>query len=73
MLHGTNRILITGNKKDFPSCVFDTVGIICIEEKSNGSIKPFTAIRLNYDKFDDCYEKLQALEDQETQPTIPPI
>ncbi|HZE86964.1 MAG TPA: hypothetical protein VE090_02035 [Methylomirabilota bacterium] len=57
-------ILITGDKKDFPSCVFDTVGVVNYEETTNkgeDKIQSFYFVRFNKDKFDKCYKKLQAL------------
>lgn len=58
-------MLITGNKKDFPSCVFDTMGVMNYEETTNKGeekIQAFYLIKFNENKFDACYKKLKTLE-----------
>lgn len=59
---GESGVLVTGNKKDFPACIFDTVGVINVERLSDLSTKAFSAVSFNKSKFDTAYEKLQKLE-----------
>lgn len=54
-------ILITGNKKDFPSCVFDTLSVLNTEQE-DGHMKAICLIGFNQGKFDSCYKELSALE-----------
>ncbi|HRH31642.1 MAG TPA: hypothetical protein PK950_03160 [Candidatus Paceibacterota bacterium] len=55
MYNQSNSVLITGNKKDFPSCVFDIIGIMNTEE-GDGSIKPLSIVSFNQKKFDACFK-----------------
>lgn len=54
-------ILITGNKKDFPSCVFDILAIINFETK-DGSVRAISVISFNQNKFDSCHKSLEELK-----------
>lgn len=51
-------VLITGNKKDFPSCVFDVLSVMNIEQK-DGNMRAFCMIEFNQGKFDSCLTKLE--------------
>lgn len=57
----TNAILITGNKRDFPSCLFDTLSVLNFESKE-GNIRAIGIVAFNQAKFDRCYKDLQKLE-----------
>lgn len=59
------HVIITGNKKDFPSCLFDVVEIINAYSESNNSILNFFIIKFNRKKFDKEYQKLEKLSMQE--------
>ncbi len=61
MLYSENSILVTGNKKDFPSSVFDLLGIISNEE-GDGSIRSFCILSFNKAKFEKCYEALKSVD-----------
>lgn len=62
MLNWTNSVLITGNKKDFPECVFDALGVMNFEQKGSGSMRAYSLIKFNIDKFNDCYQELSKME-----------
>lgn len=64
MLTANASLIITGNRRDFPSCIFDNVAILNLEEKS-GSAKPFYFIAFNSDKFDLCYKAFRDLRKKE--------
>ncbi len=51
--------IITSNKKDFPPCVFDTLGILNLEYGS-GDCKAIYILAFNKEKFKNCNAKLQA-------------
>jgi len=56
-----NATLITGNAKDFPSFIFDTLSIINFEEK-DGVVRAIPLLRFNEDKFKQCqldYSKMK--------------
>jgi len=54
-------ILITGNKKDFPSCVFDIVAVLNFEAE-DGYVRAISVVKFNQAKFDKCYESLEKLD-----------
>lgn len=66
MKHGKNSVLVTGNKKDFPSCVFDTVCVLNYEQP-DGSMRAISVVTFNRQKFEVCY---QSLLDFEKSPNI---
>lgn len=53
-------ILITGNKRHYPSCVFDTLSVLNIEQ-NDGSMRAFCIIAFSQEKFNSCLEKLTRL------------
>lgn len=56
-----SAVLVTGNKKDFPKCIFDTVSVLNFEAK-DGGMRAISVVEFNQDKFDDSYKKLLKLE-----------
>lgn len=58
MNHPDNSILITGNKKDYSSCIFDLLGVISYE-KSGGEIISYSIISFNKTKFETCFSQLE--------------
>ncbi|MFH1827025.1 MAG: hypothetical protein ABH812_01155 [bacterium] len=54
-------LLVTGNKKDFPSYLFEVIGVINIEQ-ADGIMKPYTVLRFNNDKFKKCNDELTSLQ-----------
>lgn len=64
MLNCEKELLITGNKKDFPSSIFDVIRILPYECKQ-GNIIPFCIIKFNKNKFDKCHKELIELENKE--------
>lgn len=62
LMYLTNKsVLITGNKKDFPSCVFDTLSVLNTEQE-DGCMRAICLIEFNQEKFGSCYKQLIALE-----------
>lgn len=60
MMNPHQNVILTGNKKDFPSCVFDTTGVISAE--SNGdTIQSFCVMQFSTTKFTEALSRLQAL------------
>lgn len=53
--------LITGNKKDFPLCVFNTTGVFNIEQ-ADGQMKAISIVQFSRDKFNNCYQELQKVK-----------
>jgi hypothetical protein len=58
MYDASEPLLITGNKKDFPSCIFDNLTIFNVEQINDGAIQSFSVIKFNRSKFDKCVENL---------------
>ena len=50
-------ILITGNKKDFPSCVFDTLSVLNTEQEDD-SMRAICIVAFNQNKFEACQKQL---------------
>lgn len=48
-------ILVTGNKRDFPSCIFDTIGVLNFEQH-DGHMRAISFVQFNSDKFEICKE-----------------
>lgn len=63
MLYSENSILVTGNKKDFPSSVFNLLGIISSEE-GDGSIRSFCILSFSRTKFENCYKELKKIDEK---------
>lgn len=58
--------LITGNRKDFPSCIFDTLGTINLEFDHDDH-KIIYVLAFNKDKFEECNNKLQEADKKQSQ------
>lgn len=52
-------LLITGNRKDFPSFIFDTKAIFNIENSKNDETRMFFVLELNQNHFDLCMKDLE--------------
>jgi hypothetical protein len=50
-------VLVTGNKKDFPSCIFDLISVLNKEEQ-DGSIRSICVIVFNESGFNRCLAEL---------------
>ncbi|MEN8253140.1 MAG: hypothetical protein ABFQ62_02050 [Patescibacteria group bacterium] len=46
MFYKNNHLLITGNKKDFPSFIFDVIGVINIQRNENGSCRAYCVLTI---------------------------
>lgn len=55
----TKPLLITGNRKDFPSFIFDTKTILNIESTKTDEVRTFSVIEFNKNKFDECKKDLE--------------
>ncbi|MDO8659435.1 MAG: hypothetical protein Q7K54_02430 [Candidatus Parcubacteria bacterium] len=60
MMSHQNSALITGNRRHFLSCVFDTVGLININ-KGDETIQVFSILVFNKSRFDEKYKELSVL------------
>ena len=61
VMFATNpSLILTGNRRDFPSCIFDTIAILNLESK-NGIAQPFYLVEFNPDKFNICYKSFRKL------------
>lgn len=58
-LNPQNKLLITGNKRDFPPTVFDTIDVITIENEVNAELFTFYLLKPNETKFKNCEKKLK--------------
>lgn len=54
----SNAVLITGNKKDFPSFIFDIIGVINYEQ-FDGTVRAISVVKFNAQKFLTCNEDLK--------------
>ncbi len=55
-------LILSGNKKDFPSCVFEAKGVLNFEDNGFPAPKSFWLISYNETKFDTCYQHLKKVE-----------
>lgn len=68
MIDYKNRLLITGNKKHFPSYIFDINHVINTENPLNRKINHFFILSFNKEKFDTCFQKLNRINGNEVNP-----
>lgn len=61
MLTPYTSLMITGNRRDFPSCIFDNVAILNLEN-GNGTVQAFYLIEFNNEKFNECYKTYEKLK-----------
>jgi hypothetical protein len=59
MFRYSNGVLITGNKKHFPSVLFDAIGTISFEDKKKQEWRTFWAIGFNKEKFDESNTSIE--------------
>lgn len=57
-----NSVLITGNRKDFPACVFRIITVLNYEQKGDGSIRSFPVLGLDKEQFKKCEEDLNKIQ-----------
>ncbi len=68
MIDYENKLLITGNKKDFPHYIFNINHILNTEDPLNGKIYHFFILSFNREKFDICFNKLNKINGEEINP-----
>jgi len=61
MLTRGKYLIITGNKRDYPNILFDTVEILTLES-ADGSLQPFAVLKFNLKNFNELMGGLEALE-----------
>lgn len=61
MLNPNSIMTVTGNKKDFPNSIFDVSAVITIEQ-NDGSMKPYTIIKFDKEKFETCHGDINKME-----------
>lgn len=62
MYHKSNIYLLTGNKKDFPSCIFDAVAVISAEKDQLSGMRSYSLVEFNEEKFNVSYSSYEKLE-----------
>ncbi len=62
MYHKSNICLISGNKKDFPSCIFRTSGVISLEKDLLSGMRAFSIIEFDEAKFNSTFAAYDELE-----------
>lgn len=60
MLHNEASFILTGNKRDYPSAVFDVKAVFNYENP-DGSLRTYCLIEFNKNKFETCYASLQRM------------
>lgn len=58
MILQKNTLLVTGNRKDYPSCVFKLLSVINIEDRNSESIKSFSVLAFDQVAFDKSNHEL---------------
>lgn len=59
MLYADRAVLVTGNTKDYPTFLFDIVGVLNFEQR-DGSVRAITVLEFNRDKFLSCSRDMEA-------------
>lgn len=59
MYQSQTTVLMTGNKKDFPRCIFDTVTVFNVEQDGDGAMRAYSIISFNQKKFQRCLKMLE--------------
>lgn len=54
ILRSKNLYILTGNKSDFPICIFDTKDMFHWEDARNGTVFSFFILQFNKTKFENC-------------------
>lgn len=65
MFYPSKSVLVTGNKKDYPSCIFDTLLILNWEQK-DGTIRAFCCLTFSKEKFEKCFKELHKTQEKST-------
>ena len=61
IMYHQNYLLITGNKRHFPSCIFTTIAVLNVESEDSG-VQAFSIIKFDKEKFDSSFLKLKAIK-----------
>lgn len=51
MLSAANSFIISGNRKDFPNFLFDTVGVVNYEDEQDCQTRAYAILRFNPEKY----------------------
>lgn len=54
-------LLITGDSKDFSSCIFNTKGLITSVNEKDNSIQTYSVLEFSEKKFNTCYANLKKI------------
>ena len=57
-----NPLFITGNSKDFPSCVFEVKGIITTYLEKESASQSWNVLSFSKEKFIKCYKELEKIQ-----------
>lgn len=58
-----HALIVTGNRKDFPGVIFDTIGLLSYELK-NANPRNFTIVKFNSKKYEDAISRLAKVKDK---------
>lgn len=61
MLSASNSYIITGNRKDFPNFVFDTVGVVNYEDQQDCQTRAYAVLRFNPENYKSAVQDLAKL------------
>lgn len=61
MLNYNSSVLITKDRRDFPPPIFQTVGLINLEN-DKGEVSVLAVLKFNKEKFDECYKNYLKLK-----------
>jgi hypothetical protein len=64
-MRGSKPLLLTANRKHFPSCIFTTIGIITYEDNSSGDLTTYPILEFDESKFKKMYEELRLISKPE--------
>ncbi|MFH1047496.1 MAG: hypothetical protein V1738_04290 [Patescibacteria group bacterium] len=62
MMHAGRALLVTGNTKDFPPCVFDLVGAFNWRQDGDGTVRVFSVLQFNRNKFEQKNDALNRVQ-----------
>lgn len=62
MSNPNKYLLITGNRSDFPPCIFDVLRVLNIEDPNSGNIRSYSVLKFNLNNFNKAYAELKERE-----------
>lgn len=62
MLSANNSFIITGNRKDFPNFIFDTVGVVNYEDGQDCQTRAYSILRFNPRNYEIAVKELSKVQ-----------